>query len=210
LGALLATTCAASAQQGIVGYPGVEGFDRRELALLPEWCIYTDTFRDRVAAASANREQMVRHWRERMGPTFDAMHHYCYGLMKTNRATLLARDPVTREFYLRDAITEFEYVIDHAAPGFVLLPDLLARKGENLLRLGLGRLALTPLEHAIELNATHWPAYIHLSDYYKEAGDRKAARDWLDKGLAHAPGNAALLRRIEALEQSPAAGSPRR
>jgi hypothetical protein len=205
--ALIAASFAASGQGVIPGYPqSVESFDPREIALLPDWCVYTDTFRIRISPP--NLVPMLEYWRGRMGPTFDAMHHYCYALMKTNRATLLARDEITRGFYLRDAIRELDYVLANANPGFALLPDILARKGENLIRLGLGSLAVPHLERAIELNPAYWPAYMHMSDHHKRAGDLKEARGWLDKGLAQAPGNAALVGRVEALDTPRRRGTP--
>ena len=194
--ALSATMGAAA--QGIPGYPGtVEGFDPREIALLPRWCIYADTFRDRVP--NGNNPQMIAQWHAQMGKPFEAIHHYCYALMKTNRATLLAQDATTRRFYLLDSITEFDYVINRSPPDFILLPEILSKKGENLVRLGKGETAVLTFERAVELNPSYWPPYAHLSDYYKTSGNLALAREWLDKGLAHAPGTKALLRRKDEL-----------
>lgn len=191
--------------QLIPGYPGtVEGFDPREVAMLPSYCVYTDTFRDRIP--EGKNPQMVRQWRAQLGPTFEAMHHYCYGLMKTNRAMILSRDANTRRFYLQDSITEFDYVISRAPSDFILLPEILAKKGENLVRLGKGAVGVLVLEQAVELSPAYWPPYAYLSDFYKSTGDTRAAREWLDKGLAHAPDANALLRRIRELDR-PAVGS---
>lgn len=198
--AALVAAAAGALAQGIAGYPGtVEGFDPREVALLPRWCIYTDTFRDRIPGGQ--NPQMIAQWHAQMGKIFEAMHHYCYALMKTNRATLLAKDATTRLFYLQDSMREFDYVIDRAPADFILLPEILSKKGENLLRLGKGGTAVLTLERAIELNPGYWPPYAHLSDHYRESGDLKAAREWLDKGLAQAPDTKALRRRIDELER---------
>jgi hypothetical protein len=194
---VMAVTTSVSAQ-GIAGYPGtVEGFDAREVAMLPRWCIYTDTFRDRVPGGQ--NPSMIARWRAQMGLTFDAMHHYCYALMKTNRAVLLAKDEQTRTFYLQDSIREFDYVLNHAPTDFVMLPEILARKGQNLIRLGKGPVGLIDLERAIELNPTYWPPYAYLSDYYKTEGDLKLARQWLEQGLARAPDATGLKRRLSEL-----------
>ena len=44
--------------QGVPGYPDtVEGYDPREVGMLPGYCIYTQVFRDRVAAG--NNRQII-------------------------------------------------------------------------------------------------------------------------------------------------------
>lgn len=195
---LLAATV-SSWGQGIPGYPGtVEGFDPREIALLPRYCVYTDTFRSRVPLG--NNPQMIAQWHAHMGRIFEAMHHYCYGLMKTNRATLLAQDATTRRFYLLDSITEFDYVISRAPADFVLLPEILSKKGENLIRLDKGPAGMQELERAIELNPNYWPPYAHMSDYFKSKGEIKTAREWLEKGLVTSPDARGLTRRLAELD----------
>ena len=89
--------------QEIPGYPAsVDAYDYREIALLPSYCIYTQSFRDRVSGG--NNKAAIDGWYARLGPGFHTMHHYCWGLMKTNRALLLSRDQQSRQFYLNDAI----------------------------------------------------------------------------------------------------------
>ena len=84
---------------------------------------------------------------------------------------------------------------------FVLLPEILTKKGENLLRLGKSQGAVE-LGRAIELKKDYWPPYAAMSDYYKGVGDVRKAREWLEKGLAAAPGTRALTRRLEELESA--------
>lgn len=205
LALLASATCQISQAQLAPGYPElVEANDPREIGMLPSYCIYTQIFRDRVPGG--NDPPVVQQWYARMGQTFHHMHHYCWGLMKTNRAILLSRDETTRRFYLTDAIREFDYVISHATTDFVLLPEILSKKGENLIRLGRGSVGILELERAIELNADYWPPYAHLSDYYKSSGDANAAREWLEKGLARSPEAMGLTRRLSELGR-PARGS---
>src|SRR5256885_9933612 len=115
--------CTLVRAQEIPGYPAhVSDYDAREVAMLPRYCIHTQSFRDKVPGGG--EKVAIDGWYAQMGPIFHAMHHYCWGLMKTNRALYLARDPRTREFYLRDSITEFDYVLERAAEDFVLLPEI--------------------------------------------------------------------------------------
>ena len=146
---LLAVAAPCSAQE-IPGYPtSFLEFDFREVAMLPPYCKYTIYFRDKVPGG-LNQTEKAR-WVAAIGPTFEALHHYCFALMKTNRATLLARDPKVRHFYLEDSLSEFDYVIERSADDFVLLPEILNKKGENLFRLNRAPVALVVLERAVEL-----------------------------------------------------------
>ena len=152
-------------------------------------------------AACLNRSvRTVQRWEAQLGPTFHHLHHYCYGLMKTNRGVLLARDPRARQAYLSDAVGEFDYVIERATPDFVLLPEVLTKKGENLMRLGKAPVAVFAFERAIEVRPDYWPPYAQLSDHYKAAGDINKAREILTSGLAQVPDAAALKRRLRELD----------
>src|SRR5215470_1500018 len=128
----------APTAQIIPGYPdNVETtFDPREVAWLPHYCIYTKVFRLNVPGGDDKAE--IDRWRTVMGPPFEWMHHYCWGLMKTNRALLLARDKRTKTYYLKDAIVEFDFFLSKTTPprDYVLLPEILTKKGENLIKLG--------------------------------------------------------------------------
>lgn len=202
LGYFLSLGCYFSvhAQSSIPGYPdSVMAFDMREVALLPKYCIYTQIFRDRVPGG--NNRAIVDQWYNQLGDSFHTMHHYCWGLMKTNRALYLARDQLMRRFYLTDSLDEFDYVIRRVPEDFILLPEILTRKGENLILLGKGQVGILELEHAIELKPDYWPPYGYISDYYKSLGDVKSARETLERGLQLSPDAKGLLRRIDELKQ---------
>jgi len=194
LGVILATGVPTSAQD-IPGYPAsVTAYDPREVTMLPRYCAYTQSFREHVPGA--NNPDEIQQWNSRLGQTFHAMHHYCWGLMKTNRGVLLARSEQSRRFYLNDAIVEFDYVLDRAPPDFVLLPEILMKKGENLIRLGQHGSGILQLRRAIELKPDYWPPYAALSDHYKSTGDLKNAREVLENGLLASPDTKALKERL--------------
>jgi tetratricopeptide (TPR) repeat protein len=192
----------AQAQARIPGYPDdVTGaLDPREVARLPRYCIYTQRFRDRVPGG--NDRQQIAHWQSVMGDAYLHMHHYCWGLMKTNRALTLARTRHARHFYLNDAISEFDYVIARVGADFVLLPEILTRKAQNLVHLNRGPLGVIEFERAIELNPGYWPPYAYLSDYYKESGDLRKAREVLELGLSRSPDAAGLKLRLTEMDKS--------
>jgi hypothetical protein len=191
-----------SHSQEIPGYPlNVYAGDPREMAMVPKYCMYTQSFRNSVPGG--NDQRMIDAWMAEMGDIFHALHHYCAGLIKANRALLLARGATDRRFYLSDAIIEYDYVIVRAPLDFVLLPEIVTKKGEALAYLGKGPLAVFEFEHAIELKADYWPAYAHLSDYYTASGELRKAREVLDAGLAKRPDAKALLRRVAELDAAP-------
>ena len=193
--------------QPIPGYPSsVDAYDPRETAMLPPFCMYTQIFRDKVPGGSDSAK--VEAWRATLGPTFNHLHHYCCGLMKTNRGVLLARTSEARVSYLNDANREFDYVTERAPADFVLLPEILTKKGQNLVRLNQGSLARFEFERAAQLKPDYWPPYAHMSDLYKSEGNMKAAREWLERGLSAAPEASALKRRLEELGQGRSATKP--
>lgn len=203
---LFAATCMMSHAnaQLIPGYPDdVRAHDAREVALLPPYCMFTQLFRDNVPGGR-DRVKAAR-WESVIGPDHNHLHHYCWGLMKVNRARLLAQSEETRKFYFSDAVREFDYSIDRSSRGFVLLPEMLARKGEALLRIGQVPSALEALERAIELKPDYWPPYAFASDYFREAGNAARAREWLDRGVAAIPESQELKSRLASLDASPGA-----
>jgi tetratricopeptide (TPR) repeat protein len=175
-------------------------YEPREVAMLPAYCKYTQNFRERVPGG--NNPAEIERWTTLMGSTFIHMHHYCWGLMNTNRALYLARTKRDRMFDLNNSILEFDYVIRNATPNFVMLPEILTKKGENLIRLGRSPHGMLELRRAIDLKPDYWPPYAYLSDYYKEIGDLAQAREWLEKGLSVTPDVKALKSRLAKLERA--------
>lgn len=202
LGALVCTLAASTwAQAPIPGYPDtIDAFDPREVALLPPYCAYTHYFRAKVPGG--NDVQKTEAWRASLGRTFEHIHHYCFGLMKTNRAVLLARSSQSRLFYLNDALLEYDYVIERAPADFILLPEILTKKADNLLLLNRAPVAVFELERAIELKPDYWPPYAKLSDHYKDVGKGQKAREMLEAGLKAAPDAVGLKRRLSELESA--------
>ena len=197
--ASLIATIPAYGQLDIPGYPNdIGGNDPREIAMLPRYCIFTPTF-VQAGVPGSNDVQALNHWKLVMGETYKAMHHYCWALMKTNRANFLAPNRQTRQAWLEVSIADFDYVIANAPRDFALLPEILTKKGENLIALGKSVQGLGELLRAIDLKSDYWPPYAQISDYYKANGDRQKAREFLEKGLSLVPDATALKRRLAEL-----------
>jgi hypothetical protein len=181
------------------GYPDSPyAGDPREMAMVPRFCNYTISFRNAVPGGGNPEE--IKRWSSVMGETFIHMHHYCAGLIVTNRAILLSRTRQDRTFYLNDSIVEFDYVIQRAPPDFFMLPEIFSKKGENLIRLGRAHLGIVELQRAIDLKPDYWPPYAQLSDYYKGTGDFQKAREYLEQALSYSPDAQAVKRRLAELD----------
>jgi len=197
LGAVLAVTVLAYAAPP--GYSAdVYAGDPREMAMVPRYCIYTQAFRDVVPGG--NNPAEIERWNLIMGDTFHHMHHYCGGLIANNRGIFLSRNREERLSYLRHSIVEFDYVIQRASQDFKLLPDILTKKGETLIRLGQAPLGIVELQRAINLRPDYWPPYVQLSDYYKGTGDLGKAREYLEKALSYSPDAKGLKMRLMELD----------
>jgi tetratricopeptide (TPR) repeat protein len=179
-------------------------YDPKQLAMLPPYCKYTQLYRQNVPGG--NDPQQIERWSSVMGAeNFIHMHHYCLGLESANRALYFSSTKLDRDRELAESVREFNYVVERVSPEFALLPEILTRRGENLLRLGNGPQGLLDLTRAIEIKPDNWPPYAALSDYYKALGDLRSAREWAEKGLAAAPGTKALQRRLAELDHPPKA-----
>jgi len=184
-----------------------EHYDPKVLAMLPPYCKYTQIYRQNVPGG--NDTAQIERWTLVMGaPNFLHMHHYCWGLTNVNRALYFSSTKRDRDRELAASVNEFDYVLRNVAPDFALLPEILTRRGESLLRLENGPRGLLDLNRAIELKSDYWPPYAALSDYFKALGDFDAAREWAEKGLSAAPGTKALQRRLAELDKPKAKRTP--
>jgi tetratricopeptide (TPR) repeat protein len=174
-------------------------YDASQLALLPPYCKYTQLYR--TAAPGGNDPAEIQRWSELMGgaENFAHMHHYCWALENTNRGLYSSKSKLERDRYLTATLGDLDYVLQRVAPSFVLLPEILTKKGENLIRLGRGPEAMDDLLRAIQLKPDYWPPYAVLSDYFRDRKDVVNAKDWLNKGLAAAPNARPLETRLRQL-----------
>jgi tetratricopeptide (TPR) repeat protein len=178
-------------------------FSPTEMALLPEYCKYTQYYRDRIDGGRDPAK--MKHWYAVFGGglgegTFHSMHHYCFGLTQINYAKFWVTSKQDRTFRLEQSIGEFNFVIISSQPGERMLPDLHTKTGESLIALGKAGLAVVQFERAIELKPDYWPPYAAMSDHYKATGNIKAAREYLERGLSAAPETKALTRRLAELD----------
>jgi tetratricopeptide (TPR) repeat protein len=172
-------------------------YEQSLMHMLPLYCRYTQDFINRFSGTDRNTEQ--ERWKASLGPTFIHMHHYCYGLMAVNRAAFLAQDAIESRFNLNNSVSEFDYVIERAPLDFPMLPEILTKKGESLLKLNRDGEAMLQFERAIKIKPGYEPAYAAASDYYRDTRQLAKAREWLQKGLSAAPNAKTLKKRLAEL-----------
>ena len=188
LGALASSSAVAQRQ-----------YDPKLLAMLPPYCKYLQVYRENVPGG--NDPAQIERWTRILGPqNYLHLHHYCWGLEDTSKGLYFSTNSRERTFEFAEAVREFDYVLARVTPDFALLPEILTKRGENLLRLGKTAEGVRDLSRAIELKPDHWPPYAALSDYYKSLNDLDSARQWAQKGLSAAPGTKALERRLAELD----------
>jgi tetratricopeptide (TPR) repeat protein len=185
LAAALALSCPARAQHK---------FTDQEIAMLPEYCITHPYIQ--LKGGSSNPAASER-WKTVIGPhPYAALHHYCWAQALTIRAKFFARTKQERYGALSMSIGDFDYVLNHVGGRyFILLPEILHKKGENLMELGQIGEAVSSFQQAMIAKPDYWPPYAAMSDHYKKTGDLEKAREWLAKALAIDPQHKALLLR---------------
>ena len=180
----------------------LDKFSPRLVTMLPPYCKYSYGYSQRVPGGDDPAQR--KRWASAMGEKmFATIHHYCNGLSHMNFALLMARSRSDRRSHLNRSISEFDYVIRNAeqhSHEFVLLPEILTKKGETLIHLGRVAEGVAELLRAIEIKPDYWPPYASLSDHYKATGDRGKAREILERGLAAVPDASSLRSRLLELE----------
>ena len=113
------------AGQAFASFPATDA----ERAVLPIYCKDTMGFAG-YGDSSYNTSPRAKTWVAKMGETFWAMHHYCVGLVKRNRALRAGVSPTERKFLMESAVGEYAYVLNNLKdPNFVLLPEIYTRVG---------------------------------------------------------------------------------
>lgn len=174
-----------------------------EMALLPEYCQDVQGFK--YGDASYNTSPRAAHWVNLMGPTFWAFHHYCWALIRIHRSQLPSVKPVIRQGLLRGAIGDLEYVVAHATPKFVMLPEVYLRIGESYVALKDYPAARDAFSRARESKRDYWPPYVRWSDVLMTLGQKDQARAHIEDALRIMPAEPALIAQYQKLGGNPTA-----
>jgi tetratricopeptide (TPR) repeat protein len=173
-----------------------------EMALIPPYCRDAQTFG--YGDAYYNTSPNAAKWVGMMGKGFWAIHHYCWALINLGRAERPSTPRVIVTGLRESAIQDMEYVINHADPDFVLLPELYTKIGNVQLMLKNPTSAHDSFAKARVLKPDYWPAYAGWAEYLQAAGYKAQAREVVANGLAHAPSSRTLRQMFVELGGNPA------
>lgn len=165
----------------VVGYP-----TDVELASLPQYCYVK--LRNKFGGPE------YQSWKGILGADFIHTHHFCAGLNFMNRYSK-AYTAYDKQFYLKSALTEFGYMIDHAAPTYSLMPEVYLNRGTAFSKLGKINEAMSDFRKAIELNPRLPKAYTMMADFCVEKKLQDMALATITEGLRYAPNSKMLQRR---------------
>jgi tetratricopeptide (TPR) repeat protein len=151
-----------------------------ELSRLPDYCNHVwGYYRD--AGERAN-------WFARMGPVFEHMHHYCWGMLKANRAAAPGISPTMRRTLYASAVQECHYVLrNNPDPAFVLRPEIFYRMGQWEAANESWVQAMEYYRQSIATKADYWPPYVGIAEIEMKLARRDRAIAVLDEGLKFAP-----------------------
>lgn len=167
-----------------------------EWPFMPAWCKYTQAGRESTVSPSPQAQVLIG----QMGKEgWMAVHHYCWGLAQLYRSHGVGLSQTEREFFMKSAVKEIDYVLANSPRNFMLRPELLTKRGSIFLMLKEYVQAEVNLKTAIKEQASYWPPYGYLSDLYFEQGKVLEARTILEKGLKIAPNAKGLKARLAKL-----------
>jgi tetratricopeptide (TPR) repeat protein len=159
------------------------------MALLPEYCAQTQD----MAEVDPRGSAQGAYWSGLLGQGFWGLHHYCWGLIRINRAMQPGVPNHVRRGAHESAINDYRYVLAHAQIGFVLAPEILLRIGEAYLYLQNYGLAMDAFERARRIKPGYWPPYVRWAAVLHESGKKREALAHLEEGMRLAPEEAALI-----------------
>jgi len=170
-----------------------------ERTLLPPYCNYVEDAPGFADLATVNG------WNARLGPAFRSFHHYCWGLTWLIRSNRFKITPQQRAYMLKEAVGEIQFSINrinmhHGSAGHVLLPELLTKQGQALLKLKSLQDAHDRFRAAADRNPRYWPAYLGLAETFMATNDKARARDVLNEGLSHSQDAVSLVRMLAEIE----------
>jgi tetratricopeptide (TPR) repeat protein len=147
-----------------------------ELDLLPDICKHTQTtdFGNAIyGAPSAEAKAYI----QKIGETFWAMHHYCWGLVKLARAEKLSTSAQQRVGLRESAADEFNYVIRHASRDSPVIPEMWFMKGRSLALLKRHGDAIICFDKALSVNPSYAAAHAEKLETLIRLGDSNALRN---------------------------------
>lgn len=160
-----------------------------EMAALPPLC------KAKLSGDSADDKQ----YSGSIGPDWLHIHHYCFGLNFANRYYKDSGNRAAQADDLKQALNNYDYVLDHATRDFWMRAEIGTQKGRMLAAAKRTADAIMALETALKANPDYAPAYAVLSDVYRDSGQKAKALAKVEQGLQRVPLDKPLQRRYKQL-----------
>ena len=163
-----------------------------EIAMLPAYCIDTEGFMY-GPENSPNQSPRAPGWVSKMGRSFWAMHHYCWGLVNLNRLRFGRAETNNKRYFAKQIVDEYRYVLENSTRDFILLPEIWARTGEASLLAGDIGGAMDAYAKSRSIKPDYAPAYVQWAEFQMNNNRRDEARTLVELGLQNIPGSPPLL-----------------
>lgn len=170
-----------------------------ELARLPVYCPHAWGY---VHRGWGNWEERER-WDQRLGPTMRHMHHYCWSILKYNRAHGIGVSAQLKNALIESAIVEAHYLIDRAPADYIFLPEAVHRVGIYNFELGRWLVALDYFERARTIKPDYYPPYLEMANVNMSVGRKEDAIAALQAGLKVMPDEERLKEALKRIEATP-------
>jgi tetratricopeptide (TPR) repeat protein len=169
---------------------------RDDFALLPEYC--SVRYAGQFGLVASNAE--VQKWKKVFGRDWVPIHHYCSALDHINKSRRFVGNEEVRRQELGLALGGLDYMLGNTHKDFILLPEILVKKGEVLLELNRGPEGVKQFTRAIQVRRSYAPAYIALSEYYRRQGEVAEAKRVLEQGIKSSRQSRALKESLGRLD----------
>lgn len=167
-----------------------EDVTESEMKLIPRYC--PDTMGFGYGDAYYNTSPRAKYWVSLMGPSFWAMHHYCWAEISMIRSRKARVSESQRRGMWESARSDYLYVRRHASKDFILLPEIYTKIGQVELLLDHPNKADEAFTRARELKPDYWPAYSHWAEFLIQNRHRAEALKVVREGLKNSPGSKTL------------------
>lgn len=150
---------------------------KEELAVLPQWCAYTNG-----SWGTNERPDIYNGYIQRYGHGWTHMHHYCYGLVNYNRLRSMKVPRETLHAVFRMTKADIIYTIERTEKNFPFRPEMLVTLTRVQMREGVLLDAAGTAATLVKDWPQHADGYTLFAEVLLRAGKKNEAMEVLRKG----------------------------
>lgn len=173
-----------------------------EMAMVPEFCPYTMGF-------DLSKSPKRKLWEDKIGPSFSALHHYCWAKINMNRWRIQGVGAKFRNERVGQFVADLDYALRFSGRDSPLLPEIRASLVEAELMRNNAADAALHLQEALRLKDDYVRTYHVWGEYLVSTKQTAAARDFLRTGLEKVGADAKLQAMFAAVGGDPKSIVPR-